>query len=145
MQLNKALLMYEKLKAFDDKFILAGSARRNKQTDLHDLDVIYLGEEIPEIPFAESYIQKGKTKVAIMMDGEQVDIYRSEESYIGAMLFFLTGPGFFNVRMRNKAKKKGFKLNQYGIWNGEECIASKTENDMFHALGMETIEPQLRK
>lgn len=145
MNLDKAKSIYEKFKSFDDNFVLAGSARRQKQEDLHDVDLVYLGEEIPEIPFSEGYIQKGKSKVAVTVEGEQVDIYKCTEEHYGAMLFFLTGPGFFNVRMRRKAKKLGMKLNQYGLFKEDgSLVASKTEEEMFESLGYKYIEPYKR-
>lgn len=147
MNLEKAQSIFQKFYDLDQNFYLAGSARRGKLEDLHDVDLIYLGESIPEIPFAEEYKQKGTVKQVVTVDGEQVDIYRSEKSHFGAMLFFLTGPGFFNVKMRGIAKRRKMKLTQYGFFDLEGNSLGDFENEesMFTKLKMSYIEPSNRK
>jgi DNA polymerase (family X) len=61
------------------------------------------------------------------------------------MQFFLTGPAGYGIAYRRMAKAKGWKLDQYGLWNQHgELIASRTEHDIYKALGKEYKEPQER-
>lgn len=145
MNLEKALEIFDYLKTIDNNFVLAGSARRGKKEDLHDLDVVYVGEKIPNIPGQAAYVQ-GKDIVRYIIKGEQVDIYRTDPESFGAMMLYLTGPLDFNLMTRSRAKKRGMVLNQKGLFDREtkELIASETEQDMFDALGLSYKEPAQR-
>lgn len=68
------------------------------------------------------------------------------DSYYSAILYF-TGSGTFNTRMRNLAKKKGYLLNEYGIFekNTGNMIKVKSEKEIFDILGMKYLQPELRK
>ena len=145
MNLTEALKIFDYLASLDENFHLAGSARRGKKENLHDLDVVYVGEKIPNIPGHAAYVQ-GKDIVRIMVKGEQVDIYRTDPESFGAMMLYLTGPLEFNLMTRSRAKKRGMVLNQKGLFDREtkELIASETEQDMFDALGLPYKEPSER-
>jgi len=145
MNLEKALSIFDFLKSIDDNFFLAGSARRGKKEDLHDLDVIYVGESVPPIPGHTAFV-KGKDITRLTIADESVDIYRTDPENFGAMMLFLTGPQEYNIIMRAKAKRKGMLLNQKGLYTRDtrELIASKTEKDIYDAMGMNYKEPELR-
>lgn len=146
MNRDKALRIFNYLQTISDNFYLAGSARRGKQEDLHDLDVIYVGEKTPEIPGHEPFI-KGKDITRVTILGEHVDIYRTDPEYFGGMYLFLTGPQGFNILARGRAKKKGMILNQKGLFTRDtkEPIATATEHDIFLALGMKYVNPEDRR
>jgi len=145
MNLEKAHKIFNYLKSIDDNFYIAGSARRGKKEDLHDLDVVYMGEKVPLIPDQAAFV-KGKDITRYTIDGEQVDIYRTDTENFGAMLLFLTGPQEYNIIMRAQAKRKGMLLNQKGLYDREtrEFIAGVYEEEIFHAMGMSWKEPELR-
>lgn len=145
MNLDKALQIFDHLKTIDDNFFLAGSARRGKKENLHDLDVVYVGEKIPNIPETAAFVA-GKDIVRVMIMEEHVDIYRTDPESFGAMMLYLTGPLEFNLMTRSRAKKRGMVLNQRGIYDREtkELIASETELDMFEALGLPYKNPSER-
>jgi DNA polymerase (family X) len=145
MNLKKAHKIFAVLKSVDENFYMAGSARRGKKEDLHDLDVVYMGERIPPIPGHAAFV-KGKDITRYTIMGEQVDIYRTNPKSFGAMMLYLTGPQEYNIIMRAKAKRKGMILNQYGLYDREtrELIASETEKDIYDALGLEYKKPELR-
>ena len=128
MNLTEALKIYDYLGSFIDNLYLAGSARRGKKENLHDLDIVDVGERIPPIPGHAAFV-KGKDIVRLTIKGEQVDIYRTDPENFGAMLLFLTGPQEYNIIMRAKAKRKGMLLNQKGLYDREtrEYIAGETE------------------
>jgi DNA polymerase (family X) len=146
MNLQKAHKIFDYLKDIDNNFFMAGSARRGKKEDLHDLDLIYVGEKIPYIPGYAAFI-KGKDIVRLTIKGESVDIYRTDKINFGAMLLFLTGPQMYNIIMRAKAKRNGMLLNQKGLYNREtgELIVSESEEDIYNALGINYKEPELRE
>lgn len=146
MNREKALEIFDFLKSVDDNFYLAGSARRGKKEDLHDLDIIYLGEKIPNIPGSAAFVE-GKNIMRTTISGESVDIYRCDPENFGAMLLFLTGPQEYNIMMRGKAKRKGMKLNQYGLFDREthKLIAGRSEEEIFKAMGSIYKEPSERR
>jgi len=143
MNLEKALKLYDKLKKISDNFILAGSARRKKQGDLHDLDIIYHGKNISIIE-GESIIVNGDDMKRIKLDGEQIDIHTCSTEKLGSMLLYFTGSKTYGIKLRYKAKKMGYKLNRWGLFEGEICLASKTEKDILDILGEEWITPEER-
>ena len=57
------------------------------------------------------------------------------------MALFLTGSQKFNIIVRGEAKRQGYKLNQYGLWQGDERIAGKSEEQIFDALGLKYVRP----
>ena len=92
----------------------------------------------------ETNLDKAEKAAHCMMYGFQVDLYVATEENVGAMRLFLTGDAQFNVIMRTIAKKQGLKLNQYGIWQGDELLAAKTEEQMFECLGIPFVSPLAR-
>lgn len=84
-------------------------------------------------------IQKGT------LCGHHVEFYIAPNtSSIGAMMLTYTGDAIWNFACRSKAKKRGMKLNQYGLFEGEQCIASKTESEILEAIDMRWHDPQDR-
>lgn len=140
---------------FIEKFLkggkseIAGSLRRNDET-IGDVDIITsLSLYEVELRLARNiYARKltGKDKKMIVeYKSMQFDIYHAELDHWGAMLFFLTGPAGYGIAYRRIAKEKGWKLDQYGLWNKDgEIIASRTEHDIYKAFGKEYKEPKQR-
>jgi len=145
MDARKAHEIFGYLRSVDDGFFLAGSARRGKLEDIHDLDVVYVGREVPPLPGHAAFV-KGKDITRYTVMGEQVDVYRTDPESFGAMYLYLTGPQQYNIIMRVKAKRKGMLLNQRGLYDREthELIASRTEQDIYDALGVAYKPPELR-
>jgi len=76
----------------------------------------------------------------------QIDVFLATVENWGAMLLFATGSGKFNINMRGVAKRLfGYKLNQYGVWDGDVCLASKTEHEIFAVLKLPYQIPEKRK
>lgn len=67
------------------------------------------------------------------------------EECFGAALAYFTGSKAHNIRMRELARKKGWKLSEYGLFEGEVRIAGRTEQEIFDALGLPWIPPELRE
>lgn len=144
MNLEKALNIFDYFKNIDQSFFLAGSARRKVKENLHDVDMIYIGDKIPVIPGLEETVS-GHEIVRGVFNGEKIDIYRCDKIYFGAMLNFLTGPKKYNIKMRAKAKYKKLKLNQKGLFDlDNNLIASETEDEIYEAMNLKYKEPELR-
>ena len=145
MNLEKAHKIFDFLRSIDNNFYMAGSSRRGKKEDLHDLDVVYVGEKIPLIPGQAAFV-KGKDIIRYMIQGEQVDIYRTDPENFGAMLLFLTGPQEYNIILRAKAKRQGMLLNQKGLYTRDtrEFIAGENEEEIYDAMGLQWKVPELR-
>jgi len=129
---------------------IAGSIRR-KEKNIKDIDFVVIPkskEDIRKIIQQTNwYIYRNGDKILSFKASLcNVDIYFATEDNWGAMLLFATGSGGHNIGLRRIAKHKfGWLLNQYGLWNGKECIASKTEEDIYKALEREYKSPELRK
>lgn len=135
-----------------DGTIVAGSIRRMRET-VHDIDVLTISdntekavEEFTKLPFVKDVLASGDTKGSIITnDGMQVDLrVVAPESY-GAALLYFSGSKAHNVKLRTIASKEGLKINEYGIFKGDKIIAGETEKEMYEALGLPFIPPELRE
>ena len=135
-----------------EKISAAGSLRRCKET-VGDIDILAASEE-PEkvmrsfvkLPAVADILAEGRTKSAVRTtDGIQVDCRVVEKKSFGAALLYFTGSKGFNIRIRQMAIKKGFKVNEYGVFKGEKFVAGRSEEEIFKLLGMRYIEPELRE
>jgi DNA polymerase (family 10) len=99
-------------------------------------------------PKVSEVLTKGETKSSIRLkDGIQVDIrVVGTESY-GAALQYFTGSKEHNIALRSYAIEKGLKINEYGVFkkDTDERIASKTEEEVYASIGMETMPPEIRE
>ncbi len=136
------------------KISIAGSLRRMKET-IGDLDILTCSKDHAAVmeyfvhyPEVSQVLAKGTTKSSVLLnDTLQVDLRIVEEKSYGAALQYFTGSKDHNVALRSLAIKKGFKLNEYGLFDKttEKYIAGKTEEDVYKKIGMQYIEPELRE
>ncbi len=132
--------------------VAAGSVRRMKET-IGDVDILITTKK-PEkaIEYFLSLISyekiwgKGATKVSVRTaEGFDIDMRVLPQEIFGAGLQYFTGSKEHNVRLRAYAQSRGFKLSEYGLFEGEKRVACATEEDVYKALGMAYIEPELRE
>jgi DNA polymerase (family X) len=133
---------------------IAGSLRRRKET-IGDLDILASSDSPNEImDFFVKYedvkqvLLKGSTKTSVILnDGLQVDLRVVEDKNFGAALQYFTGSKEHNVKMRSLAIKKGYKLNEYGLFikKTEKFVVGENEEEIYNKLGLEYIEPELRE
>ena len=130
--------------------IICGSVRRDTLW-CNDIDLVLVVPLFKRRGLEEDMkriwgIQKTQDKPLMRGDfrGIAFDLHLTPEHMLGAMLLHATGPWTFNKKLRMIAKQKGLKLNQYGLWKGERCIASETEEEILHHLGQKFIEPRVR-
>lgn len=138
-----------------DKITPAGSLRRGKET-VGDLDLLVTGVGAPAAlekfvihPKVQEVLGKGENKASVRFghEGLQVDLRAlSSESY-GAALQYFTGSKEHSVPLRQRALKMGLTLNEYGLakLDGGEVVARRTEEDIYQALGLDWIPPELRE
>jgi DNA polymerase (family 10) len=131
---------------------VAGSFRRRKET-IGDIDILVASsfpKKIMNIFTTMDEVEKvwgsGLTKSSIRLKkGFDVDLRIVSEKSFGAALQYFTGSKAHNVHLRKIAIKKGYKLNEYGLYEDDRCIASKTEKEIYNKLGMEYIPSELRE
>jgi len=130
----------------------AGSLRRGKET-VGDLDLLVTGrdhkriaEHFAQYPGIAQVLAKGADKVSVKLRNDlQVDIRLLERESYGAALQYFTGSKEHNVALRDRAKRHGWKLSEYGLFEGDKVIASRTEEEIYAKLGLPWIPPELRE
>ncbi len=137
-----------------DKIEVAGSIRRMKET-VKDIDILTTSKHpkkvmdaFVELPQVSRVLAHGPTKSSVITeDGIQVDLRVVEEDSFGAALQYFTGSKQHNIRLREMAVRAGLKLNEYGAFKepGDKKIGGKTEEEMYKALALPWIPPELRE
>ncbi|VUT28310.1 MAG: hypothetical protein SYNGOMJ08_00880 [Candidatus Syntrophoarchaeum sp. GoM_oil] len=129
----------------------AGSIRRMKET-IGDIDILCASKQPSEVMSAfkaldgiSEMIASGDTKTSLIIDNMQVDLRVVEPDSFGSALQYFTGSQFHNIKLRDLALKKGLKLNEYGVFEGDRTIAGKREKDVYSSLGLSFIPPELRE
>lgn len=135
-----------------DQVEAAGSVRRGRDT-VGDLDLLVTGRDFVDLadhiaryPSVSSVLAKGPDKVSIKLkNGMQVDVRMLERQCYGAALQYFTGSKEHNVALRERAKRRGWKLSEYGLFQGDKVMASRTEEEIYQKLGLPWIPPELRE
>lgn len=135
---------------------IAGSLRRGAET-IGDLDLVCespngaaVVKEFTALPNVVSVVGAGDTKGSVVVkrrDGFDIRAQLRvvpEESY-GAALLYFTGSKEHNIRLRELAGKKGWKLNEWGLFDGEKRLAGKTEEEIYKKLGLPWFPPETRE
>jgi DNA polymerase (family 10) len=131
---------------------IAGSFRRRKEV-LKDLDFV-VGTSRPEdvaehfcsFPDVVDVIARGNTKTSVRLEsGISVDLRMVEDSEFAFALCHFTGSKEHNTAMRARAKERGLKLNEYGLFRGEEKIDCASEEEIHRSLDLGFIVPELRE
>lgn len=154
LPLAKDILEQLREKAPADNLSLAGSLRRWKDT-IKDIDILATSRE-PErvmnvfvkLPMVKEVLMKGPTKSSVVIiEGIQVDLRVVEEISFGAALAYFTGSKAHNIKIREMAVKAGLKINEYGIFreSDNKRIGGEREEDVYRALGLPYIPPELRE
>ena len=104
-----------------------------------------VSDAIAELPLVRDVIAHGDKKISFdLKNGLRVDIRLVKRDQWGAALMYFTGSKEHNISVRKVAIKHGWKLNEYGLFDGEEVVASKEEEDIYFALGLNYYEPRNR-
>ena len=133
-------------------FELAGSFRRRRET-IGDLDVVAAATDSAPVmkhftafPGINEVVGSGETKTTVVLKGGlQVDLRVVPPRSFGAALAYSTGSKSHNVHLRRIAQTRGFLLNEYGLFRGDTVVAGKTEEEVYRALGLAWVPPELRE
>jgi DNA polymerase (family 10) len=133
---------------------VAGSFRRRRDT-VGDLDLLVCGGMPEQVMDAftthdrvSEVLARGGTRSAVRLaDGLQVDLRLVPEESFGAALLYFTGSKEHNIELRRVANDQGLTLNEYGLVREADAgtVAGRTEQDIYRALGMDWIPPELRE
>jgi DNA polymerase (family X) len=145
------LIVNALLKPLCTKLEVVGSIRRGVEYP-NDIDIVLIPnfKETIRINMDTLGVKQnsGDKKEAWLVGGVKVELYYATEDTWGAFVLMYTGSKMFNISMRAKAKKIGYTLNQYGLFeptdSGTTIIAQRTEEDIFKALNMEYTKPENR-
>lgn len=166
MRKSKGRIKYKKAKKVADRIIRrlkkekkvekiseAGSLRRKKDT-IGDIDLLVSSDEPEDIiekfvsmDDVQRIVGKGSTKATVILQsGIQADLRVLPQESWGAGLFYFTGSKNYNIRMRKKAIKEGYKLNEYGLFDKKsgKQVAGETEKEICEKIGEEWTEPEKR-
>jgi len=138
-----------------DRITPAGSLRRGKET-IGDLDLLVTGahaaralDRFVENPKVTDVLGHGENKASahVGMEGLQVDVRALPPENYGAALQYFTGSKEHNVALRQRALRMGYTLNEYGLHRVDtnETVAAATEEEIYRALGLDWIPPELRE
>ncbi len=131
---------------------LAGSLRRMRET-IGDVDFLAVSSNpkktmdfFVSLPGVEKVWGKGGTKASVRMtNGFDMDLRIVPEKSYGAALQYFTGNKDHNIVTRKIAIEKGLKLSEYGLFKGPKIIAGKSEEEVYKALGLQWIPPEIRE
>lgn len=147
----------EKLKSLKEvqRISPAGSTRRMQET-IGDVDILVTSsnpakvtEFFTKMPNVMQILAKGATKSTVILNtGLQVDVRVLKDDEYGAAMQYFTGNKDHNVKLRQIAINKGYKLSEYGMFNrktGRKVVSGKTEEEIYKKLGMDLMPPELRE
>ncbi|HXY56510.1 MAG TPA: DNA polymerase/3'-5' exonuclease PolX [Nitrososphaerales archaeon] len=129
---------------------MAGSLRRGKST-VGDLDLLSTDKRvigaIKGCPGVAQVLESGPRRTSVKLDdGVQVDVRLFSREEYGAALVYFTGSKDHNIAMRNLAIEKGWKLNEYGLFDKSgERLAGEDEEGIYRRLGLAYVPPELRE
>jgi len=146
-------VILEKIKKVEgvEKAEFAGSIRRMQET-VGDLDILVISKKPSKImdffvsmPEVEAIYSKGTTKSSVRLNiGMDADLRILPPESFGAALQYFTGDKYHNIKIREIAIKKGYKLSEYGLFKDSKLIAGKTEEEIYKKLGLDIMPPEIR-
>ena len=153
-QYARALVAHLKAGGGIEEIEVAGSFRRRKET-IGDLDIVVTcaPKKAPAVierfgKFSEvtHVAAQGETRSTVRLSsGLQVDLRVVEPGCFGAAMQYFTGSQAHNIELRKIAQAKKLKLNEYGVFRGEKCVSGRTELEVYKALGLDWIPPEMRE
>ena len=148
------LVRYLRATGAAEQVELAGSARRWKET-VGDLDVVagsrqpqVLSDALTTFPGVESVVARGETKTTVRLAGGlSVDLRVVPPAEFPSLLQHMTGSKEHNVRLRGLARDQGFTLSEWGLerLDGGGKVPLASEGDVYRAMGMQFVPPELRQ
>ncbi|QDV19865.1 DNA polymerase/3'-5' exonuclease PolX [Gimesia panareensis] len=130
----------------------AGSCRRRKET-VGDLDILVTSSEPNEVMDAladhelvSKVLARGDTKQRVRLNsGLELDLRVVPAESYGAALMYFTGSKEHNIVLRRRSQDRGLKLNEYGLFKKDKLVSGKTEEEVYKALDLPWIPPEIRE
>lgn len=134
------------------KVTVAGSYRRRRET-VGDLDILVtasararVSDQFVEFDEVGRVVSHGDTRCTVVLEnGLQVDLRIVPAASYGAALVYFTGSRAHNIELRKLGQKRRLKINEYGVFRGDERRAGKTERQVYDSVGLKWVEPELRE
>jgi DNA polymerase (family 10) len=148
-----ALIAALRAHAPDAEIRPVGSLRRGCET-CGDLDILAAGappslmEAFTGYKLVERNLARGETKSSVLLwGGFQADLRLVPRESLGAALQYSTGSKPHNIALRDRAIRRGYKLNEYGLYRNDDgtVVAGASEDDIYTALDLDVIPPELRE
>jgi DNA polymerase (family 10) len=154
MEISQTFVAFLKDSVEVERVDVAGSVRRRRET-IGDIDILVSCQEPAEVieafvsqPSVREILAKGGTKGSIVVErGIQVDLRVVSDQSFGAALQYFTGSKQHNVALRERAKRLGYKINEYGLFEvatGDQ-VAGYQEKEIYNRLQLDYIPPELRE
>ncbi len=148
---NEIIEELKKVKGIED-IEPVGSLRRMKET-VGDIDILVVAknpsavmDKFVSLKNVERVLAKGEKKSMVILKGNiQADVRVFERDEFGAALQYFTGSKEHNIELRKIAIKKGYKLNEYGLFKGNKKVAGENEEEIYKILVKNYIPPELRE
>ncbi|RMF76586.1 MAG: DNA polymerase/3'-5' exonuclease PolX [Acidobacteria bacterium] len=133
------------------EIVVAGSLRRRRDT-VGDLDVLATGStrglitRFTELDDVSEVLAAGQTRASVVLaSGLQVDLRVVPRASFGSALQYFTGSKEHSIVLRRRAQERELKLNEYGVFRGARRVAGRTEEEVYAALDLPWIPPELRE
>jgi DNA polymerase (family 10) len=148
----RALVEYLRAGGAIQQIEVAGSFRRRRET-IGDLDILVTSTTPDQVmtrftkyPDVKRVVSQGPTRASVRLSGGlQVDLRAVEPDAYGSALQYFTGSQPHSIELRKIAQAKKLKLNEYGVFEGTRRVAGRTEEEVYAALGLDWIPPELRE
>ena len=135
-----------------EKVEIAGSYRRRKET-VGDLDILVVAKNWQEVTDwfvafekVKEVVSKGPTRSTVILENDlQVDLRSVATESYGSALHYFTGSKAHNIKIRKMAVDRGWKINEYGIFEGKKRLGGESEEELYKLMGLCYIEPELRE
>ncbi|HEY7824025.1 MAG TPA: PHP domain-containing protein, partial [Acidimicrobiia bacterium] len=129
-----------------------GSLRRFSET-VGDVDIVVATTDAPKVhevvlgyPEVADVVGSGGTKTSFLTrDDLQVDVRTVSPDQLGSALLYFTGSKAHNIQLRQESIDRGWLLSEYGLFDGNDVVASRTEEEIYDALGLDNIPPTMRE
>ena len=134
---------------------LAGSIRRKKDT-IGDIDIVIVAHRkdwrkiinrFVKLPLVSEVIVQGETKASVVLreNRVQTDLRLVHDYEFGSAMFYFTGSKEHNIKLRTIARQKGWKINEYGVFDAKgKRLAGETEEGIYALFGLKFIPPGMR-
>ena len=135
-----------------DRLAVAGTIRRRTETN-RDVDLVASTKDPDGLAGAfvrygevDEVVEKGETRLSVMLQsGMSANLWMVHDEAFPCALHHLTGSEAHVARVRDRAKERGLKLNEHGLFDGDRRIPCEDEAALFEALGLSEIPPELRE